>query len=58
MQILQLGKCECYYYSFLVAVLQFHQWLWCGVNVALNKLFGGFRGTPAIDTIERDAIRV
>lgn len=52
MQILQLGKCECYYYSFFVVVLQFHQWLWCGVSIALNKLFlgGGVRGTPALDT--------
>ena len=51
MQILLLGKCECYYYnSFFVVVLQFHQWLWCGVSIALNKLFGGLRGTAALDT--------
>lgn len=41
-------------FFFVVVVLQFHQWLWCGVSIALNKLFflegGGVRGTPAIDT--------
>ena len=50
MQILQLGKCE-FYDSFFVVVLQLHQWLnWCGVSIALNKLFGRMRGTPALDT--------
>ena len=42
-------------FFFVVVVLQFHQWLWCGVSIALNNLFfggggGGLRGTPAIDT--------
>ena len=53
-------------FFFVVVVLQFHQWLWCGVSIALNNLFfwggGGGRvkghtpppppprGTPAIDT--------
>ena len=38
---------------FFVVVLQLHQWLWCGVSIALNKLFfggGGVRGPPALDT--------
>ena len=29
---------------FFVVVLQFHQWLWCGVSIALNKLFLGGGG--------------
>ena len=54
MQILQLGKCECHYYSFFVVVLQFHQWLWCGVSIALKLFFwggGGGGGPPALDTL-------
>ena len=38
-------------FFFVVVVLQFLQWLWCGVSIAyLNKLFGRLRGTPAMDT--------